>query len=80
MSGDLTLDLERLKPILTQGPPPLFATVSGAHLYGFASADSDVDLWGRSSGGHLWLGRGTYGLGRRTPRVPGSGVLTVKGS
>lgn len=25
---------------------PLFATVSGAHLYGFASADSDVDLRG----------------------------------
>lgn len=24
----------------------LFATVSGAHLYGFASADSDVDLRG----------------------------------
>lgn len=26
--------------------PLLFATVSGAHLYGFASADSDVDLRG----------------------------------
>ncbi|UVS77023.1 nucleotidyltransferase domain-containing protein [Actinokineospora sp. UTMC 2448] len=26
--------------------PPLFATVSGAHLYGFPSADSDIDLRG----------------------------------
>lgn len=26
--------------------PPAFATVSGAHLYGFPSADSDVDLRG----------------------------------
>jgi uncharacterized protein len=26
--------------------PPLFATVSGAHLYGFASPDSDIDLRG----------------------------------
>nr|WP_236029876.1 nucleotidyltransferase domain-containing protein [Actinoplanes lichenicola] len=24
--------------------PVVFATVSGAHLYGFASADSDLDL------------------------------------
>lgn len=26
--------------------PPVFATVSGAHLYGFASPDSDIDLRG----------------------------------
>ena len=41
-----TLDLEALKPIVGSGPTPLFATVSGAHLYGFASADSDVDIRG----------------------------------
>lgn len=40
------LNLESLKPILASGPTPLFATVSGAHLYGFASADSDVDIRG----------------------------------
>ncbi len=40
------LDLEALKPIVASGPAPLFATVSGAHLYGFASADSDVDIRG----------------------------------
>jgi predicted nucleotidyltransferase len=40
------LDLEQLKRLLDEGPEPLFATVSGAHLYGFASANSDVDLRG----------------------------------
>lgn len=40
------LNLESLRPILASGPTPLFATVSGAHLYGFASADSDVDIRG----------------------------------
>jgi predicted nucleotidyltransferase len=29
-----------------QDPAPLFVTVSGAHLYGFPSPDSDVDLRG----------------------------------
>ncbi|MFF2008644.1 DNA polymerase beta superfamily protein [Streptomyces sp. NPDC058195] len=34
-------------PVLAQERHPLlFATVSGAHLYGFPSADSDVDLRG----------------------------------
>lgn len=41
-----SLDLERLCAIIRQGPEPLFATISGAHLYGFASPDSDVDLRG----------------------------------
>ncbi len=37
----------RLYEITTSQPNPLvFATVSGAHLYGFASADSDWDLRG----------------------------------
>lgn len=40
------LDLASLRPILEGGPKPLFATVSGAHLYGFPSADSDVDIRG----------------------------------
>lgn len=40
------LDLDALRPIVEGGPRPLFATVSGAHLYGFASADSDVDIRG----------------------------------
>ncbi len=35
-----------LVELLNRGPQPLFATVSGAHLYGFCSPDSDVDLRG----------------------------------
>ncbi|UQI49272.1 nucleotidyltransferase domain-containing protein [Streptomyces sp. HU2014] len=36
-----------LSPVLAeQGHPLVFATVSGAHLYGFPSRDSDVDLRG----------------------------------
>ncbi|MEU1621583.1 nucleotidyltransferase domain-containing protein [Streptomyces sp. NPDC005722] len=51
----MTIHAERLRaaglPELTpdlaqQGHPLLFATVSGAHLYGFPSRDSDVDLRG----------------------------------
>jgi predicted nucleotidyltransferase len=40
------LDREKLAGIAKSGPEPVFATVSGAHLYGFASANSDVDLRG----------------------------------
>lgn len=40
------LDRDQLAAIAHQGPPPIFATISGAHLYGFASPDSDVDLRG----------------------------------
>lgn len=36
-----------LHRVITRQPyPPLFVTISGAHLYGFASADSDFDLRG----------------------------------
>ena len=41
-----SLDRETLNRLVEAGPRPLFATVSGAHLYGFASRDSDVDLRG----------------------------------
>ena len=40
------LDREYLAEIAYRGPQPVFATISGAHLYGFASPDSDVDLRG----------------------------------
>lgn len=40
------LDREYLAAVARRGPEPVFATVSGAHLYGFASPDSDVDLRG----------------------------------
>jgi len=41
------LDDEELRSVVAAHPYPLlFATVSGAHLYGFPSQDSDVDLRG----------------------------------
>ncbi len=42
-----TTILERLRGAVTRHPYPLmFATISGAHLYGFPSPDSDYDLRG----------------------------------
>ena len=35
-----------LRSVVEGGAKPLFATLSGAHLYGFPSPDSDVDLRG----------------------------------
>lgn len=40
------LDREQLAEVARRGPAPVFASISGAHLYGFASPDSDVDLRG----------------------------------
>jgi predicted nucleotidyltransferase len=41
------LDLQALRRLAERQPHrPLFVTVSGAHLYGFPSPDSDVDLRG----------------------------------
>ena len=46
MNSDVERRLIWLQEIVAQGPAPLFATVSGAHLYGFESPDSDYDLRG----------------------------------
>ena len=46
MSQDASDKLPWLQGIVSQGPQPLFATISGAHLYGFESNDSDYDLRG----------------------------------
>lgn len=40
------VDRGYLAEVAQRGPTPVFATISGAHLYGFASPDSDVDLRG----------------------------------
>lgn len=40
------VDRPYLAEVAARGPAPVFATISGAHLYGFASKDSDVDLRG----------------------------------
>jgi uncharacterized protein len=53
------LDIEGLKKrIESEAFAPLFVTVSGAHLYGFPSPDSDVDLRGT----HLLPVRDVVGL------------------
>ena len=50
---------EKLKKIADEHPYPLvFATISGAHLYGFASPDSDYDL----RGVHILPARDVVGL------------------
>lgn len=59
---------ERLKTEIEKHPYPLlFATVSGAHLYGFPSPDSDYDL----RGAHILPVREVIGLdeGRETIEV-----------
>ncbi|MDT6987305.1 DNA polymerase beta superfamily protein [Streptomyces lusitanus] len=58
MTDTRDLDLD-LRPVIAQQPDPvLFATVSGAHLYGFPSRDSDVDL----RGAHLLPAAALVGL------------------
>ena len=47
MTDSSTAGLPGLRPVLAGERHPLvFATVSGAHLYGFPSRDSDIDLRG----------------------------------
>ncbi|MER5890248.1 nucleotidyltransferase domain-containing protein [Streptomyces sp. NPDC001941] len=58
----MTLDapsLDLAAVVAEQPHPLLFATVSGAHLYGFPSRDSDVDL----RGAHLLPTAALVGLG-----------------
>ncbi|MFG2192482.1 DNA polymerase beta superfamily protein [Streptomyces sp. NPDC048639] len=52
--------LTDLRPVVAEhGRDPVFATVSGAHLYGFPSRDSDIDI----RGAHLLPVRDLVGLG-----------------
>ncbi|MFF5921567.1 DNA polymerase beta superfamily protein [Streptomyces flavochromogenes] len=46
LSLESALDTDLAAVVAGQPDPLLFATVSGAHLYGFPSRDSDVDLRG----------------------------------
>ena len=55
----MDLDSRLVAEIARQPYPLLFATVSGAHLYGFPSPDSDYDL----RGVHLLPAREVVGLG-----------------
>ncbi len=38
------VDRDGLAALIQHGHEPLFATISGSHLYGFASPDSDEQL------------------------------------
>ena len=57
-------DPRLLKQVEDHPYPLLFATISGAHLYGFPSADSDYDL----RGVHLLPLREVVGLQTRDDR------------
>jgi hypothetical protein len=46
MNNSTHIDPRLLKQVETHPYPLLFATISGAHLYGFPSPDSDYDLRG----------------------------------
>jgi predicted nucleotidyltransferase len=62
---------KRLEKMIDRQPYPLlFVTISGAHLYGFASADSDYDL----RGVHLLPGRRVLGLDVRDETIEQSVV------
>ncbi|HEV3300540.1 MAG TPA: nucleotidyltransferase domain-containing protein [Planctomycetaceae bacterium] len=66
----MTVD-SRLRKQVEQHPYPLvFATISGAHLYGFPSADSDYDL----RGVHLLPLRDVVGLAPVEETVERSGL------
>jgi predicted nucleotidyltransferase len=67
------LDGARLREVVAGGPRALFATISGAHLYGFASPDSDVDV----RGAFVRPARDLLGL-RRPPETT-SRTLDVEG-
>lgn len=58
-SNAASVDYRLLLEVVKEQPYPLlFATVSGAHLYGFPSADSDYDL----RGAHVLPARAVVGL------------------
>ncbi|MFE9137504.1 DNA polymerase beta superfamily protein [Streptomyces sp. NPDC007355] len=58
LSLESALDADLGAVVAEQPDPLLFATVSGAHLYGFPSRDSDVDL----RGAHLLPAEALVGL------------------
>src|SRR5437773_9999389 len=67
----MTID-SRLKQIIASQPYPLlFATISGAHLYGFPSPDSDFDL----RGAHVLPLENVVGLDVREETIEDSRVI-----
>jgi hypothetical protein len=65
------INYDLLRAEVTRHPfPLLFATISGAHLYGFPSADSDYDL----RGVHILSARDAVGLLPKQETVEFSGL------
>ena len=82
----MTIDPRLKRIIATQPYPLLFATISGAHLYGFPSPDSDFDLRGahvlpltspRPSPHQMRRGRAAWMSAMKPPRTraPSKGWL-----
>lgn len=66
----MTIDPRLHRQIAEHPYPLLFATISGAHLYGFPSPDSDFDL----RGAHLLPLRDVVGLAEGEETVEKSGI------
>lgn len=66
----MTLDPRLHNQVINHPSPLLFATISGAHLYGFPSPDSDYDL----RGAHLLPLSEVVGLKTRDETVEKSGI------
>src|SRR3989442_11888625 len=67
----MTIDSRLHRIIAAQPYPLLFATISGAHLYGFPSPDSDFDL----RGAHVLPLENVVGLDVRDETVEDSRFL-----
>src|SRR6058998_1131215 len=67
----MTIDPRLNRIVAAQPYPLLFATISGAHLYGFPSSDSDFDL----RGAHVLLRENIIGLEVRDETVEDSRVI-----
>src|ERR1700683_5378749 len=67
----MTIDSRLNKIVAAQPYPLLFATISGAHLYGFPSPDSDFDL----RGAHILPLEKVIGLEARDETVQDSRVI-----
>lgn len=67
----MTIDSRLYNIVAAQPYPLLFATISGAHLYGFPSPDSDFDL----RGAHVLPVKSVVGLTVRDETVEDSRVI-----